>query len=142
MVQYIGYIVYVHDVNVDIVKIQVIRDWPAPTTLAELQIFLGITNIYRRFVLGLSHIVWALNQVTRGGGKEKFVWFMSWQQTFNDLKQCLCSTPGISLPDPQKPFEIETYDSNYVVGTILTQHGHPVAYHSTTIRCHSSVPHL
>jgi hypothetical protein len=36
MVQYLGYIVDEHGVHVDLTKIQVIRDWPAPTTLTEL----------------------------------------------------------------------------------------------------------
>jgi hypothetical protein len=51
-VQYLGYIVDEHGVHVDPIKIQVIRDWPAPTTLNELQSFLGLANFYRRFVLG------------------------------------------------------------------------------------------
>jgi hypothetical protein len=37
------------------------------------------------------------------------------------------------LPDLQQPFKIETDASDYVVGTVLTQHGHPVAYHSETL---------
>jgi hypothetical protein len=36
----------------------------------------------------------------------------------------------LSLPDLQQPFEIETDASEYVVAIILTQHGHPMAYHS------------
>jgi hypothetical protein len=32
--------------------------------------------------------------------------------------------------DLQHPFDIETDDSNYAVGAILTQHDHPMAYHS------------
>jgi hypothetical protein len=76
-VQYLGYIVDVHGVHVDPTKIQVIHDCPAPTMLIELQRFLGLTNFYRRFVLGLSHIAWALSQIARGGGKEKIVWGMS-----------------------------------------------------------------
>jgi hypothetical protein len=114
-------------------KIQVICDWPAPTTLTELQSFLGLANFYRRFMLGFSHIAWALSQVTRGGGKEKFMWGQSQQKVFDDLKQCLCSAPVLSLPDLQQPFEIETDASDYVVGAVLTQHGHPVAYHSETL---------
>jgi hypothetical protein len=39
----------------------------------------------------------------------------------------------LSLPNMQQPFEIETNASNYVVGAFLTQHGHPMAYHSETI---------
>jgi hypothetical protein len=74
MVHYLGYIIDQHGVHVDPAKIQVICDWPAPTTLTELQSFLGLANFYHRFMLGFSHIAWALSQVTRGGGKEKFVW--------------------------------------------------------------------
>jgi hypothetical protein len=132
-VQYLGYIVDEHGVHVDPAKIQVIHDWPAPTTLTELQSFLGLANFYHRFMLGFSHIAWALSQVTRGGGKEKFMWGQSQQKVFDDLKQHLCSTPVLSLPDLQQPFEIETDASDYVVGAILTQHGHPMAYHSETL---------
>jgi hypothetical protein len=74
MVEYLGYIIDEHGVHVDPTNIQVIHHWPAPTTLTELQIFLGLTNFYRRFVLGFSHISWALIQVTKGGGRAKFIW--------------------------------------------------------------------
>jgi hypothetical protein len=94
---------------------------------------LGLANFYCRFVLGFSHIAWALSQINKGGGKEKFAWGRSQQQVFNDLKQRLCSAPILSLPDLHHPFEIETDASDYVVGTVLTQHDHPVAYHSETL---------
>jgi hypothetical protein len=78
-VHYLGYIFDQYGVHVDPAKIQVIHDWPAPTTLTEIKRFLGLANFYRRFLLGFSHIAWALNQVTRGGTKEKFVWGLSQQ---------------------------------------------------------------
>jgi hypothetical protein len=67
------YIVDEHGVHVDLAKIQFISEWPALTTLIELQIFLGLANFYRRFVLGFSHIAWALSHVTKGDGRAKFV---------------------------------------------------------------------
>jgi hypothetical protein len=76
-VQYLGYIIDERWVHVDPSKIQVIRDWLAPTTLTELRSFLGLANFYHRFVLGFSHITWSLSQVTKGGAKEKFFWFES-----------------------------------------------------------------
>ena len=129
-VHYLSYIIDQHGVHVDPAKIQVIRDWPAPTTLTELRSFLGVANFYRRFVLGFSHIAWALSQINRGGGKEKFVWGRSQQQAFDDLKQCLCSALVLSLLDLQHPFEIETDALEYVVDFVLTQDDHPVAYHN------------
>jgi hypothetical protein len=90
MVQYLRYIVDLHGVNVDLAKIQVICDWLAPTTLTELWSFLGLANFYRRFMLGFSHIAWALNQVTKGVGRAKFVWGKEHQQAFKEsLKHCL-----------------------------------------------------
>jgi hypothetical protein len=107
-VQYLGYIVDVHGVHVDPTKIRVICDWPTPTTLIELQIFLGLSNFYRSFMLGFSHISCALIQITRGGGKEKLVWDLSQQKMIDDLKKRFCSASMLSLPDLQHPFEIET----------------------------------
>jgi hypothetical protein len=132
-VQYLGYIVDDHGVHVDPAKIQVISDWPTPTTLTELCSFLGLANFYRWFVLGFSHIAWALIQVTKGGGREMFVWGKEQQRAFDDMKHRLCSSPVLSLPDLQQPFDIETDASDYVVGIVLTQHGHHVAYHSDTV---------
>jgi hypothetical protein len=68
-----------------------------------------------------------------GGGKAKFAWGWSQQQEFDDLKQCLCSAPILSLPYLQQPFDIKTGASEYAVGIVLTQHNHPVAYHSETL---------
>jgi hypothetical protein len=132
-VHYLGYIIDQQGIYVDRAKIQVIHDWPTPTTLTELQSFLGLDNFYHKFMLGFSHIAWALSQITRSGGKEKFAWGRSQQEAFDDLKHGLCSAPVISLPDLQQPFEIETDASDYVVGVVLTQHGHHMAYHSDTL---------
>jgi hypothetical protein len=133
MVQYLGYIVDEHGVHMDPAKIQVIHDWPGPTTLIKLRSFLELANFYRRFMLGFSHTAWALNQVTKGSGKENFAWGKAQQQVFDDLKHRLCSGPVLSLPNLQQSFEIETDASDYIVGAVLTQHGHLVAYHSETL---------
>jgi hypothetical protein len=94
---------------------------------------LGLANFYHRFVLRFSHIAWAISQVTRGGDRETFVWGLSQQQEFDDLKQRLCSTPILSLVDLHQPFEIEIDASYYFVGAVLTHHDHPVAYHRKTL---------
>jgi hypothetical protein len=73
-VQYLGYIVDEHGVHVNPTKIQVIRDWPSLATLTGLWSFFGLANFYQLFVLGLCHIAWALSHMTKGGGRENFVW--------------------------------------------------------------------
>eukprot|EP00253_Pinus_taeda_P010737 PITA_10737 len=104
--------------------------WPSPTTLIELRNFLGLANFYHRFVLGFSHITWPLSQVIKGGAKAKFFWYEYQQKAFTKLKDRLCSASVLTLPYLQQPFEVETDASHYAIGAVLTQHGHPVAYHS------------
>jgi len=84
-------------------------------------------------VLGFSHSTWLLSQVTKGGAKEKFFWSESQQKTFTELKDHLCMTPVLTLPDLQQPFEVEMDTSDYAIGAVLTQHGHPMAYHNETL---------
>ena len=132
-VQYLGYIIDDCGVHVDPTKIQVIRDWPAPTTLTDLRSFLGLANFYRRFVLGFSHITWPLSQVTKEGAKAKFFWSKTQQKAFAELKHCLYYAPMLTLLDLQQPFEIETNAYDYVIGVVLTQQEHPVEYHNETL---------
>jgi len=112
---------------------QVIWDWPTPTTLIELRSILGLANFYCRFVLGFSHITWPLIQVTKGREKDFFFLSKTQQQMFFELKNHLCSAPVLTLPDLQQPFTIEIDAFDYAIGTVITQHGHPVAYHSETL---------
>ena len=132
-VQYLNYIVDVCGVHVDPSNIQVIHDWLSPTTLTKLWSFLGLVNFYHRFMLGFSHIALDLNQITRGDAKEKILWNVSQQKTFDDIKKHLCSYLVLSLPNLEQPFQIGTDASDYVVGVVITQHDHPVAYHSETL---------
>jgi hypothetical protein len=69
-IQYLGYTIDENGVHLDLSNMQVIRDYPYLTTLNELRRFLGLSNFYHRFMLGFSHIAWALRQVTKGGGEE------------------------------------------------------------------------
>ena len=108
-----------HGIHEDLAKIQSIHDWMTPMTLIELRNFLGLANFYRRFLLGFSNIAWSIGQVTKGGSKAKFSWSKPQQHTFEELKQCLCSTPILTLLDLQQPFDIDTDAPDYTVGAVL-----------------------
>jgi len=60
----------------------------------------------------------------------KLFWFKSQHKVFAELKHRLFSSPVLTLSDLQQPFQIEIDASDYVIGTVLTQQGNPVAYHS------------
>ena len=122
-----------HGVHVYLAKIQAIQIWLTPMTLRELLIFPGLANFYHRFVLGFSNVAWSIIQVKNGGSKDNLICSKKQKHTYEELKKCLCSSPVLSLLDLKQPFEIEKNASNYVIGVVLSQHGHLVGYHNDTL---------
>ena len=51
----------------DLKKIAIIKDWKVPTSVKEIQAFLGLANYYRKFILRFGHIVSPLINLTKKG---------------------------------------------------------------------------
>ena len=68
----------------------------------------------------------------KGNGKTVFKWTSTQQQTFEKLKHKLCTALVLVLLDLHQPFEIETDASDYSLGTVITQSGHPATFHFKT----------
>ncbi|KAK3573608.1 hypothetical protein QTP86_030009 [Hemibagrus guttatus] len=54
-----------HGVEMDVVKVQAVTEWPAPTSVRELQRFLGFANFYRRFIRNYSSVAAPLTSLLR-----------------------------------------------------------------------------
>jgi hypothetical protein len=55
-VEYLGIIVLDKGFGLDKLKIQAVQEWPTPTTVKQVQSFLGFANFVRRFVANFSQI--------------------------------------------------------------------------------------
>ncbi|KAE8676551.1 hypothetical protein F3Y22_tig00111584pilonHSYRG00153 [Hibiscus syriacus] len=60
----------------------------------------------------------------------EWVWSNECQEAFDDLKNVVISEPVLTLPDLEKPLEVETDASDYAIGGVLLQDKHPVAFES------------
>ncbi|KAK3539459.1 hypothetical protein QTP70_008491 [Hemibagrus guttatus] len=49
-IQFLGYVIDRSGVRMDEKKIAAVRNWPIPTSIKDLQRFLGFANFYRRFI--------------------------------------------------------------------------------------------
>ncbi|KAL0179864.1 hypothetical protein M9458_025306 [Cirrhinus mrigala] len=107
---FLGYQVSHQGVKMDSSKIQAVTEWPQPSTIKELQRFLGFANFYRRFIRA--------------------------DRAFSTLKASFTSAPILKHPDPELPFVVEVDASDCGIGAILSQrHGqpgklHPCAFYS------------
>ncbi len=63
---FLGYNISHQGVEMDDSKVRAVTDWPQPTTVKELQRFLGFANFYRRFIRNYSLIASPLTSLLKG----------------------------------------------------------------------------
>jgi len=131
--KYLGYVLSSERLEMDPVKTSTIREWKRPTSVHDVQMFLGFANFYRRFISGYSSITRPLTALT-GKGKE-FVWNTDHQRAFETLKTAFTTAPVLQLFDFEKPCAVETEASDFVSAGVLSQPNpdgvlHPVAFFS------------
>src|SRR5882724_6193213 len=56
-IEFLGYMVTPTGISMDTVKTDVVSVWPTLTNLKAVQVFLGFTNFYHQFIVGLSDII-------------------------------------------------------------------------------------
>jgi hypothetical protein len=65
-IEYLRLIILENKVEMDLVKVAGVAEWPMPKSKKEVQQFLGFVNFYRRFVQDFSHVARPLFDLTRG----------------------------------------------------------------------------
>ncbi|KAK3511432.1 hypothetical protein QTP70_008484 [Hemibagrus guttatus] len=119
----------------DAVKVQAVTEWSTPTTVRELQHFLGFANFYRRFIRNYSSVAGPLTSLLRGKPK-RLAWTDQARAAFQQLKDFFTTAPILRHPDPDLPFVVEVDTSSSGLGAVLSQcHGepgklHPCAFYS------------
>ena len=113
---------------IDPSKVQEVMDWKAPTSVHEVQSFLGLAGYYHHFILDFSKIA---NPMTRLLLKdEKFSWTPNCEAAFHTLRTLLTIAPVLAQPDIEKPFDVFCDASGIGLGCVLMQEGRVIAYAS------------
>jgi hypothetical protein len=81
----------------DPVKLASIANWPAPTTLHQLQSFLRFGNFYQKFIHHYSDLTCPLNELLQKN--QSYDWTTNRQVAFEQLKQKFQEEPVFMLPD-------------------------------------------
>lgn len=135
-VTFLGVQVSADGISVDPSKVSAVVNWPRPTTVKNIQEFLGFANFMRRSIQNFSGIVRPLTRLTRKD--TPFVWSVSCEQAFERIKAAIVSAPVLVFPDCSRPFEVFTDASDIAIGAVLVQRGtdnkrHPVAFMSRSL---------
>lgn len=116
---YLGHIVGKDGVKPNPRIVEAVKTWKVPTTVKEVQQYLGLCNYYRQFIRGFSEVAAPLSHLTR---KEvAFTWTDEARTSFDKLKEALCTAPILAYPKPEGQFVLDTDASNIGIGGVLHQ---------------------
>ncbi len=116
-VKFLGYIIDNGGIRMDEGKVSAIKNWPVPTTIKELQSFLGFSNFYRRFIHNYSIIYSPLTNLLKDKPKS-LSWSPAADEAFSSLRSAFTNAPILIHPDPEKPFIVEVDASTTGVGVV------------------------
>jgi hypothetical protein len=134
-VEYLGHVISQHGIKANPKKLAVIRDWPVPKNVTEVQSFLGMCGYYRKLIINFAKREAPLRRLTL---KEAIFYVGPLERAaFEDLKKALIADPVLALPEfsGTKPFNVSTDACDTGVGAVLAQQGedgeeHVVAFAS------------
>jgi hypothetical protein len=104
-------------IAVDPSKVKEVLKWKQPTSVSEVQSFLGLASYYRRFILNFSNIAKPIIELLKKGNK--YVWSGACDEAFGNLKKLLTTSSMLAQPDITKPFNVYCDASSTSLGGVL-----------------------
>jgi hypothetical protein len=86
-VAFLGHIILKGGISVDPSKVQDVLSWNAPTSVGDIQCFLGLAGYYQRFIKGFLKISKPMTELLEKD--KKFEWTSSCKASFQELKKRL-----------------------------------------------------
>ena len=120
--EFLGYMVDANGISPLEDRVAAIRETTPPTTVKELQRFLGVINYYRRFIKNAAghahHLFKAL------AGKPKVLkWTFECQMSFEALKGALAAATLLHHPRKDAQLALTADASKIAIGAVLEQRG-------------------
>ena len=133
--EFLGFDISSSGISMSPSKVDTVLKWPTPTSVKQVQSFLGFANFYRRFIFSYSDIVVPLTRLTRKG--VDWVWSAAADLAFRSLKDAFTTAPILTQWSPDHPILVETDASDYALAGIISSvmpdgDIHPIAFHSRT----------
>jgi hypothetical protein len=103
-VAFLGHVISKGGIFMDPSKVQDVLSWKVPTSVGDIQSFLGLVGYYQTFIEGFSKISKPMTELLEKD--KKFKWTPSYEARFQELKKRLTTALLLVMPDMEKSFSI------------------------------------
>ena len=133
--QFLGHIVNPAGVQINSERTTAIREFPAPKSVKSITRFIGMVNLFSKFIPEFAETAELLNRLRRKG--VHFQWREEQERAFGRLKEAIASPKVLAMADFSREFVLQTDACGYAVAAVLLQEfpegKRAVAYASCTI---------
>ena len=113
------------------------QSWPESKNIKGVRSFLGLANIYQRFIKDYMCIACLLHDLTKK--EEPYRWKETQQTAFDTLKKHFTIAPVLTFPDIDCRFHLESDASDYATGAVFSIEKDGT-WHPITFSSHSMTP--
>jgi len=130
-VGFLGFVITPDGVSMESDWIATIEDWPTPKSIRDVQVLLGFTNFYHRFIRKYAKVTLALTDLLKKSktfrgkkseGSAKWEWTREAELAFRKLKRTFTEAPILQHFDSAKPIILQTDASGFAIAGILNQY--------------------
>lgn len=118
-IHYLGHCISARGIETTPEKVQAIMAIPEPTTVQELQSFMGLVNFYAKFIPDLSTVAAPIYNLTKDD--VEWNWTSKCRAAFQEVKRRVCSSPILAHFDPSLPLGLACDASSVGLGCVLFQ---------------------
>jgi hypothetical protein len=86
-IKFLGKLVSTHGISVNPESTEIIKKWPVPNNIKQLESFLGFANYHRNHVKNFAELSHSLYQLIKISGKSKFEWSETHEKAFDEIKK-------------------------------------------------------
>lgn len=130
---FLDYVMVTDRVTMNERNMEPMKAWRAPGSVKDSQLFIWLTNFYRRFIKNFTAICLAITNPLKGDLKKLFSG-KEQQEAFDELKGGCILAPILWYFYPERDTVVETDARDYTLGCILSEFYrkrlHSVAFHS------------
>jgi len=111
-VEFLGVIWKKDQILIPEARVLAFRNLPSPNSPKKLKSVICALSYYRKFVPNFANMSHELMELSTVHPKQ-FKWTDEHEKTFRTLIDCICKNSTLYLPDPKKPYYVQTDASDY-----------------------------